>query len=549
MQEIKKGITHDPDGVFNSCNDSLHFCSWLGVLCDRCESDERVTSLLLPELNLEGTLPPHIGNLSFMNSISHANNRFHGQIPPQLGSFVRLQQLNLSENTIDGAIPVNLSHCSKLKILSLQINRLQGTIHEELGMEKYKWGGKKPSECLESESRWTQKGGGELGIGCRQRRTRETGWLERGREDAHDDCRRKRVVIAERFDVASIIFVDLPVLTGFSYARTEAAALSSDNLQIDQAVEFLRKWLKEHEEFKSNPVYIGGDSYAGIPVPGIALRISDENEQGLEPAINLEGYLVGNGRANATIEDNSRIKFAHGMALISDELYESLRRSCGGEYYNVDPGNSECLKHVRDFKKCTSGLESAQILLPKCTYASPKPPMMVPRRSRSLQELLELEAASLPRLGCPTFAYLLSKYWANDEGVQTALHVRKGTIGTWERCSSRLHYTTDVASSTEFHLQLARKGYRSLIYSGDHDMLVPYVGTLEWIRSLNFRIVEEWRHWLLNNQVAGYTRTYSDPRYYNLMTFATVKDTRLLNTSPPNVMQCSKDGLQANHSN
>ncbi|CAI0393441.1 unnamed protein product [Linum tenue] len=200
MQEIKKGITHDPDGVFNSCNDSLHFCSWLGVLCDRCESDERVTSLLLPELNLEGTLPPHIGNLSFMNSISHANNRFHGQIPPQLGSFVRLQQLNLSENTIDGAIPVNLSHCSKLKILSLQINRLQGTIHEELGMEKYKWGGKKPSECLESESRWTQKGGGELGIGCRQRRTRETGWLERGREDAHDDCRRKRVVIAERFD-------------------------------------------------------------------------------------------------------------------------------------------------------------------------------------------------------------------------------------------------------------------------------------------------------------------------------------------------------------
>ncbi|CAI0393440.1 unnamed protein product [Linum tenue] len=283
------------------------------------------------------------------------------------------------------------------------------------------------------------------------------------------------------------------------------------------------QWLKEHEEFKSNPVYIGGDSYAGIPVPGIALRISDENEQGLEPAINLEGYLVGNGRANATIEDNSRIKFAHGMALISDELYESLRRSCGGEYYNVDPGNSECLKHVRDFKKCTSGLESAQILLPKCTYASPKPPMMVPRRSRSLQELLELEAASLPRLGCPTFAYLLSKYWANDEGVQTALHVRKGTIGTWERCSSRLHYTTDVASSTEFHLQLARKGYRSLIYSGDHDMLVPYVGTLEWIRSLNFRIVEEWRHWLLNNQVAGYTRTYSDPRYYNLMTFATVK--------------------------
>ncbi|CAL1361347.1 unnamed protein product [Linum trigynum] len=98
-----------------------------------------------------------------------------------------------------------------------------------------------------------------------------------------------------------------------------------------------------------------------------------------------------------------------------------------------------------------------------------------------------------------------------------------GTIGTWERCSSRLRFTIDVPSSTEFHLQLARKGYRSLIYSGDHDLIIPYVGTLEWIQSLNFRIVDEWRPWLLKNQVAGYTRTYSDPRYFNLMTFATVK--------------------------
>ncbi|CAL1395778.1 unnamed protein product [Linum trigynum] len=246
-----------------------------------------------------------------------------------------------------------------------------------------------------------------------------------------------------------------------------------------KAVEFLSKWLNDHEEFKSNSVCIGGDSYAGILIPGVALRFANENEQGMKPAINLMGYLVGNGVTNATIEHNSKIKFAHGMALIPDELHE-----------------------------CISGLQQAQILSPHCAYASPRPTMMARRTSRSLEELLELETEPLPTLGCPTFAYLL------------ALHVRKGTIGTWESCSSRLHYTYDIPSSIEFHLQLARKGNRSLIYSGDHDMIVLYVGTLEWIRSLNFRIVEEWRHWLLNNQVAG---TYSDPRYFNLMTFATVK--------------------------
>ncbi|CAI0393446.1 unnamed protein product [Linum tenue] len=333
--------------------------------------------------------------------------------------------------------------------------------------------------------------------------------------------------------VASIIFVDLPVLTGFSYARTEAAALSSDNLDIDQAVEFLRKWLKEHGEFKSNPVYIGGDSYAGIHIPGAALRISNENEQGIQPVINLEGYLVGNGRANATIEQNSKIKFAHRMALISDELYEvptigidyvtSLRRSCGGEYYNVDPSNSECIKHVRDFEKCTSGLYVAQILSPECTYVSPKPTRMAPRRSMSLEELLELEAESLPRLGCPTFTYLLSKYWANDESVQSALRVRK--VQNFIILSSQLDIIIIIINDTNgaFFVLVGN--------SGDHDLIKPYVGTLEWIRSLNFRIVDEWRPWLFKNQVAG------------------VEAIRLLNTSPPSVLPCFKDGLQANHSN
>jgi serine carboxypeptidase-like clade 1 len=61
-------------------------------------------------------------------------------------------------------------------------------------------------------------------------------------------------------------------------------------------------------------------------------------------------------------------------------------------------------------------------------------------------------------------------------------------------------------------------GYRSLIFSGDHDFEVPLIGTQVWIKSLNYAIVDKWRPWMINNQVAGYTRTYA-----NKMTFATVK--------------------------
>jgi serine carboxypeptidase-like clade 1 len=69
-----------------------------------------------------------------------------------------------------------------------------------------------------------------------------------------------------------------------------------------------------------------------------------------------------------------------------------------------------------------------------------------------------------------------------------------------------------------YHVNNSISGYRSLIYSGDHDFEVPYLGTQAWIRSLNYSIIDDWRPWMVKNQIAGYTRTYA-----NKMTFATIK--------------------------
>ncbi|KAK2393841.1 serine carboxypeptidase [Trifolium repens] len=124
----------------------------------------------------------------------------------------------------------------------------------------------------------------------------------------------------------------------------------------------------------------------------------------------------------------------------------------------------------------------------------------------------------LPALSYRSYSYFLCGFWANDDNVRKALHIRKGSIGKWRRCSFNIPHKRDIPNSYDYHVKLSRKGIRSLIYSGDHDIAMPFLGTQAWIKSLNYSIVDDWRQWHTNDQVAGYTRTYS-----NRMTFATVK--------------------------
>lgn len=40
--------------------------------------------------------------------------------------------------------------------------------------------------------------------------------------------------------------------------------------------------------------------------------------------------------------------------------------------------------------------------------------------------------------------------------------------------------------------------------SGDHDLRVPYTGTEAWTRSLGYKVIDEWRSWKVDGQIAGY---------------------------------------------
>ncbi|XP_010429239.1 PREDICTED: serine carboxypeptidase-like 10 isoform X2 [Camelina sativa] len=295
--------------------------------------------------------------------------------------------------------------------------------------------------------------------------------------------------------MANIIYLDQPVGAGFSYSRTPIGK-TSDTIEVKRIHDFLQKWLSKHPQFISNSFYVTGDSYSGMIVPALVQEISEGNYICCKPPINLQGYVLGNPITYAEHEKNYRIPFAYGMSLISDELYESMKRTCKGNYENVDPRDTKCLKLVEEYHKCTDKINTQHILLPDC----------------------DKKGKGITPPDCYYYLYFLIECWANDERVREALHVSKGTKGQWDRCNWTIPYDNDIISSVPYHANNSFRGYRSLIYSGDHDITMPFQATQAWIKSLNYSIVDDWRPWMINHQIAGYTRTYS-----NKMTFATVK--------------------------
>nr|GEX33746.1 protein kinase-like domain-containing protein [Tanacetum cinerariifolium] len=132
LLSFKSKITKDPYQVLSSWNHSFHFCDWNGVSCGK--QHKRVTAVELSSKGLEGSLSPHVGNLSFLRKFDLWNNSFQGTIPHELGRLSRLRILYLDTNKFSGVIPTNLSGCSNLKELFLARNKLAGSIPNEMSL-------------------------------------------------------------------------------------------------------------------------------------------------------------------------------------------------------------------------------------------------------------------------------------------------------------------------------------------------------------------------------------------------------------------------------
>ncbi|KAG2709029.1 hypothetical protein I3760_05G220200 [Carya illinoinensis] len=124
--------SYDPNNILaNNWSTNAPVCNWIGISCG--SKHHRVTILNLAHMRLEGTIPSHLGNLSFLVHLIMRNNSFHGSLPPELARLHRLRVLNFGSNKLNGEIPSWIGLLTRLQSLFLYANSFTGAIPSEIG--------------------------------------------------------------------------------------------------------------------------------------------------------------------------------------------------------------------------------------------------------------------------------------------------------------------------------------------------------------------------------------------------------------------------------
>uniref|UniRef100_A0A0A9TXH1 Uncharacterized protein n=1 Tax=Arundo donax TaxID=35708 RepID=A0A0A9TXH1_ARUDO len=127
----------DPRGILKSSwnfgNSTNGFIfSFTGVVC-WFPGENRVYSLRLSNLGLEGQFPQGLEHCTSMFVLDLSSNNFSGPIPSDIAQQLPyVTDLELSYNKFSGEIPVGISSLTSLSILNLQHNRLTGQIPGQL---------------------------------------------------------------------------------------------------------------------------------------------------------------------------------------------------------------------------------------------------------------------------------------------------------------------------------------------------------------------------------------------------------------------------------
>lgn len=278
----------------------------------------------------------------------------------------------------------------------------------------------------------------------------------------------------------NLVFIDQPVGTGFSHAKNPTHYARNEKMVSENFYRFLLKFLIKYPEFKSRPLYITGESYAGHYIPAIADFIVKNPMED----INLKGVAIGNGWVDPFDQYPAYVTFSHENKLIGDI-----------EKFALNAAMKLCQGLIKTgiwfiaMEECQ--LSSTYVL---GSPLSPKFNVYDIRRKCDNPPL------------CYDFNNLDKFIEKKDVREELGVGNRK-----WSSCNMIVHtfmlgdWVTNLSSSV---VNLLDKGLTVLVYSGDKDWICNWRGGEAWTHKLEWKgkeefVGQEYKTWTVDGKPAG----------------------------------------------
>ena len=328
---------------------------------------------------------------------------------------------------------------------------------------------------------------------------------------------------------SNMLYIEAPVGVGFSYSDDPKDYNCTDDTTAQDNMHAVEKFYDLFPEYKSNDLYLTGESYAGVYIPTLAEAIVLADQKGLYTGAKLKGIAVGNGCTGTEIGvcGGERTKydaqfFAQSTAMLGSELQTKLNTNCDWEKPKVISQLCQAaidemaplLNRINIYNvygECISGTSSSS------SSSTLSTEIQTDGTLQTQKAPVSHHSPSLNGINGPDACIdsIEASDWMNQKILQKAIHVKPidyrwatcGSVPGWKYTSTRTNLPRDT-----YPLLIANM--RVIIYNGDWDACVPWTDNHAWTKGMGYKEDDAWHPWMFNNldsygnQVGGYAINY-----------------------------------------
>ncbi|CAL8995115.1 unnamed protein product [Prunus brigantina] len=284
--------------------------------------------------------------------------------------------------------------------------------------------------------------------------------------------------------IFGLVFLDNPIGTGFSIAA-KPEEIPRDQLSVARDLFVaITKFIELDPVFKSRPLYITGESYAGKYVPAIGYYILKRNAElaAGSQGVNLRGVAIGDGLTDPEIQVATHAVNAYFSGLINERQRSEL------EKLQVE---------AVGFTKADNWSEATDARN---------------RVLNLLQDMTGLATLYDYTKNVPYKTSLVEDFLRHEE-VKRALGVNGSLV--FEECSDLVGeiLNEDVMKSVKYMVEYLVKKSKVLLYQGQFDLRDGVVSTEAWVKTIKWEGIDKFlsadrKVWKVGGEVAGYVQKW-----------------------------------------